>query len=234
MAADETEKSSHRISSACHQFDDQLPAYLDGSEGTSVLRHAEECSACRGVLKDLQLIRAEARELPLDSPSPRVWKNLQTALAREGLIRQAEHHWLGWLRAPGIPLRFASATTAAALAIVGAVFILGPRLSRRPAAVAPRADVAASATTATFTAEQLSLAKTVQEMERTFRQREMDLPPAIKSTYERGLASLDFSIRESLDTVRHDPQDELARQFLMDAYAKKADVLASALEYDSN
>jgi hypothetical protein len=234
MSADEIGKPSQPIGSACGIFERELAAYFDGAEQTTVLRHAADCPACGAVLKDLQLIRAAARDIPLESPSPRVWKNVRTALAQEGLIRHPERHWLGWLRAPGVPLRYASATTAAAVAVLGAVFIFGPRLSRRPAPLASRADLAGSVSGATFTAEQASLADTVLEMEQTFKQREANLPPVIKTTYERGLASLDASIRESLDTVRRNPQDELARQFLMDAYTQKANVLASALEYDGD
>jgi hypothetical protein len=232
MAPDESKRFEHQLSSACKLFDEQLPAYSEGVEETSVLLHAAECPACGGVLKDLQQIRAAARELPLDSPPARVWKNVRTALAREALIRQPGPRWLGWLRAPGTPSRLAPATAAAAVAVLGAVFIFGPRLERKPAPLAPQSNLALSALSANYAAEQLALAKTVQQMEQTFKQQETQLPPLIKSTYDKGLSSLDDSIRESLVSVHRNPRDELARQFLMEAYAQKADVLASALEYD--
>lgn len=238
MTPDGTERfEQESISSDCKRFDEELAAYLEGAEGTRVLVHAAQCPACGGVVKDLQMIRSAAREMPLDSPSPRVWKKVRAALAGEGLILQPEPHWLGWLRAPGIPSRLVPATMGIAVAVLGFVFILSPKFSKKPAVLNPRTQTntyALSASNASYTAEQLSLAKTVQQMELNFRQHETQLPPLIKSTYEKGLQSLDTSIQESLDSVRQDPQDELAREFLMRAYAQKADVLASAMEYDGN
>lgn len=221
-------------SSACQLFEQQLAAYLEGSEQTTVLSHARECAVCGDMFKDLQLIRAAARELPLEEPPSRVWKNLRTTLVREGLVRRPKPAWLAWLRAPNMPSRYVSATAAATVLVLGALVIVGPKFSRKHATLSTLTPMRLSADTADFTAEQMALAQTVQSMEQTFKQRETDLPPVIKSTYDKGLATLDSSIEQSLDSVRRNPRNDLARQFLMDAYAQKANILTSALEYGSN
>jgi hypothetical protein len=53
----------------------------------------------------------------------------------------------------------------------------------------------------------------------------------VQVIYQKRLRSLDNSINECRDSVRRQPADDLAQQYLLTAYAQKAEVLASALEF---
>jgi len=54
----------------------------------------------------------------------------------------------------------------------------------------------------------------------------------VKATYRKGLESLDASIEECRASVEREPGDTLARQYLVAAYTQKAEVLATALQFD--
>jgi hypothetical protein len=75
----------HRYNSlaACSQFDDELAAHLEGEARPFVVSHSQDCVRCGAVLADLQTIRAAAKTLPQEAPSPSVWMNLRAKLEAE-------------------------------------------------------------------------------------------------------------------------------------------------------
>jgi hypothetical protein len=89
-----------------------------------------------------------------------------------------------------------------------------------------------SVQTMSFLADNPALEQLVRDLEATFKAREMSLAPDLKATYEKSLLSLDTSIRECSDSLRREPDNTLAHDYLLAAYSQKAQVLSSALEFD--
>jgi hypothetical protein len=77
-------------------------------------------------------------------------------------------------------------------------------------------------------AEYQRLQKTVQEVATSYDAQKKYIEPEIEAAYDKGLQSLDRSIQEASASVSTDPE---AREYLMNAYAQKAHVLTSALEF---
>ncbi|HTS69738.1 MAG TPA: hypothetical protein VMO17_12220, partial [Terriglobia bacterium] len=75
-----------------------------------------------------------------------------------------------------------------------------------------------------------SLARVASELETSFRANEASMAPDLKATYEKSLVSLDGSIQECLVSLRQEPRNMLAHDYLLAAYTRKAEVLSSALE----
>jgi hypothetical protein len=72
----------------CDEFERVLPE-LEGEHSLELESHMRSCSACAGLLADLNTISGQAMLLQsLEEPSPRVWEFLQNALKSEGLIRE--------------------------------------------------------------------------------------------------------------------------------------------------
>jgi hypothetical protein len=78
----------------------------------------------------------------------------------------------------------------------------------------------------------VALAATVSELENSYQARKTSFEPADQDTYERSLASLNNSIREARASLKEEPENALAREYLTAAYEQKAEVLSAALEYD--
>jgi hypothetical protein len=211
----------------CRRFEAEVAAYLEGEPGTSVEAHAARCGECRSVLEELKLLRATASELPLESPSPRLWTSLRNALRAEGLIQESPSSWRSWLGQFRLQSRWAVAGTAAALALAIVIVSSSQHRKHRVTVAESAAPVAAN-----YAAEQASLERTVNQMEQDYRAQVSSLDPAARGDYQKGLESLNDSIRECSETLREAPENSLARQYLMEAYAQKATVLASALEYE--
>lgn len=225
------EKNTVNSNSGCKEFDENLTSYLEGAGNRDVISHASQCPSCGALLGDLELIRSLAKDLPLESPPPRLWSNIRARLDEEGILRQRESFWRKWVGQisfgpAGAPIAALALALVLALILVFRGDIHQTRIPK-PA----QTPVTASVVPVGLTGVQDNLVRTVQEMEANYKAREGLLDPAAKQIYQAGLDSLDSSIRECLDSLHKQPHNVLAREYLMQAYAQKADVLASALEY---
>jgi hypothetical protein len=128
----------------------------------------------------------------------------------------------------------ASVGALASLAIIAVFLIFPGKVRRKPHVDVASSSVAAPSAPVGLSEVQSNLAQTVQQMEASYKARAASLDPSAKLTYEKGLSSLDSSIHECLVSLHDQPQNSLAREYLMQAYVSKAEILASAMEYDSH
>ncbi len=217
---------------ACREFDAQLADYLEGEDRTGVSGHAKECPFCSVVLADIEQLRAGGRALGWEDPPARVWANVRAQLAAEGMLREPVAGWLSWLPRHGW-MRFAAPVgTVACLALVAATLLVPPPASV-PGGISETPGKIAMASLKVPTADEDSaLAQTVSDLEKTYAAREMSIEPAVKATYKKSLDSLDASIRECAKSMQTEPNNSLAREYLLAAYTQKAEVLETALEFE--
>jgi hypothetical protein len=224
-------QQNYQPTTECRRFDAELMAYLEGETRPFVTAHVRECVFCAVVLADLEQVRFAARQLPLPAPSPAVWANVRARLEREGFFRlQARGwDWLGTLRAFANP---APVAALACLAILGALLTASPSSLEQPKYTASAPSLAEAAVAApTFPSPESELSRMVEDLEATYRANKELLAPETRATYEKGLVSLDTSIRECQDSLRKEPANTLAHDYLLSAYMQKAEVIASALEF---
>jgi hypothetical protein len=215
----------------CRRFDAELMAYLEGEIRPFVTAHVRECAFCAVLLADLEQVRFAARQFPLQEPSPAVWANVHARLDGEGFFRPRARgwDWLGTLRALANP---APVGALACLAILGAWLITSPSSLEQPVFTASAPSVAEAAVAApTSPTAESELARTVDSLEAAYKANERFLAPETRATYQKGLTSLDTSIRECKDSLRNEPANTLAHDYLLSAYTQKAEVIASALEF---
>jgi len=211
----------------CREFDLYLPAYLEDASHPEILSHAKQCDFCSVVLADLQLIQLQSREALLEDPPARVWANVRATLESEGVFRESKTSWPGW--AAWFPktgvLRYATPFAALALMVFFSTVLLVP-----PTSVGPKMTSALPP----GTASDASLAAPVglDKMEVSYRNREKSFDPVVKASYQKGLDSLNNSIQECQESVKKEPGNTMAREYLATAYQEKAAVLSAALEYD--
>ncbi len=231
---DEAHHGATAGNEACGQFDADLAGYLEGEYRPDLITHARECAFCAVVLSDLERLRSLSRELAREEPPPGVWANIRAALAAEGILREPASAWPSWFPQAGLLPQLAPLGALACLVILGASLLEPPgaleRGTRMARVTARERPIVASQV---YPAEETDLARTVRDMESSYRARESFFEPAVKATYQKGLESLNASISECLDSVRREPANTLAREYLLTAYARKAQVLAVALEFDA-
>jgi len=190
----------------CAEFQRVLPYIIDAGGDASQEQHLRECAVCADLVADLKYIADQAKLLvPMEDPSPRVWEGLQKSLEREGLVKSAPAR----RSLLGLPLKdwgWGAAGAAAVILLAGIFFTRTTTPSDGPKTAA----VANPATRQTDVEDQQILDTVAQ------------LSPDVRESYRQGLSDVNTYIQDAERSVKENPDDEAARQFLMQAYQQKA------------
>lgn len=209
----------------CQEFQRVLPE-LEGSGSFEADEHLRMCSRCWDLVSDLDAISQQARTLQAsDEPSPRVWNSIEITLRQEGLIRQSQQdrparQWTGWRWQWLAPV-------AAALLLVSG-FVL--RQHRGGPSQLSARTVASSALTANS-----SGALNQAGGDQAGRDEDQLLnivatrAPGLRAGYASNLQAVDAYIRDAESSARENPNDEIAQQYLTNAYEQKAMVYEIAM-----
>jgi hypothetical protein len=208
----------HSIASAIQEVESELQliaseaSTLQGSEEPSPRVWNSIATALQEENSELELIASAAASLQaIDEPSVRLWNSLEIALRQEGLIHQPQ------APRPAIPftqrLRWAWLVPVAATVVAGVLYLSNPSV-RTVDAPRPEAVV------------QTPQSPEDQQVLEAVSKR----TPTMRATYENNLKSVNAYIRDAEQSVKNDPNDEEAEQYLMDAYAQKAMVYEMALD----
>ena len=206
----------------CTEFELIYESTGPGDLAPAAAQHARECAACRGLAADLELIRATARELaiePQEAPA-RVWANVSAQLRAEGVIREQApvSAWEGiftWLRQPAV----IGAYAAVALLAVGLVWQPSDSTS------------ADERTQAAVSLVSLRSQSQLDVMEKAFATSIADSNSEVDAALRKNLSVVDNFIAMCEKTVRQEPHNEAARQYLFGAYQQKAELLNTAMEH---
>jgi hypothetical protein len=201
----------------CAEFQRILPDIIDEGHTPEQEAHLRSCYICSNLVSDLSAISREAQLLQgSEEPSPRVWNSIEIALRREGLIRQPlrnlevpppSRRWnLAWL----VPV------TAALLVAFG--IIAHQRGMSRQIAQQSRVTPVSESGLARPSADDQVLLEALETHS-----------PTMRAAYETNLRNVNAYIHDAEDQANADPNDEEARQSLMNAYQEKAMVYEMAL-----
>ncbi|HTW25419.1 MAG TPA: hypothetical protein VMD78_17580 [Candidatus Baltobacteraceae bacterium] len=209
----------------CNEFLNQLGDWMEDNRSADARAHLTTCGDCRSLVADLTAIEESAPSLALDDPepSPRVWLAVRAQLEQEGLIHDGRRApapaSAGWFDAVFgmIPRPAFAAAYLVALMALGMVLVApGSRYLQR---ANPRAGWLNRTENATG-----PLSAQLNSEQDTFSLKDAD--PVVAASLNKNLAIVDNYIALCEKSVREDPQDEDARDYLYDAYQQKADLLA--------
>jgi hypothetical protein len=203
----------------CNEFERVLTE-LGSGHSIEQEEHLKSCSECSDLVADLNSISQQARLLKgSEEPSPWVWNSIEVALRQEGLIRapRLEHsrlpaQLLGWKLRWLVPV-------AAGLLIAFGVLMFQRGTDHRSAAGASGSGGVVTAQLNDGDADDQQLLQTVSER-----------MPSMRASYEANLQSVNAYIRDAEQSVHSDPNDEVAQQYLRNAYEQKAMVYEMALD----
>ena len=216
----------------CEQFEEILEQQDDGALPHLAQAHLEECGACRALSADFSAIRDAALELSAgdDAPPERIWISLRNQLEAEGLIRgpeaaprpdqPARSSWWAVFQRPAI----AGSFLAIVLAASGAIGFLSnaPQISVQ-SQISPQQEVSPSLTADNIFKEEIL---TVGNSSIPGLQRE---DAAVTQSIRRNLQLVDNLIAICDKSVREQPDNQMARDYLYGAYQQKAELLATAM-----
>jgi hypothetical protein len=197
--------------------------------------HMRSCAGCAGLVREVNLLRWEARQLAEhEQPPTRLWANIRSELGREGLLREpGARSWLsgvldfGWL--PRLPVGVAYASVFF-LALVGADYLRdrvnplqAPEMSATPAApeiALQRADVASEP------------AQEAREEERVIQRVIEKAPPEKREIYLTRWNQLNSSSNVLRSFVAAHPDDQQAILQLSEIQDQQRRFLESVMRWE--
>jgi hypothetical protein len=194
-----------------------------------VSAHLSECRECRNFLADLTSIVDVARKMPSEiAPPERVWISLRAQLESEGIIKEpvlapeAEHAswWHGFsdlFRSRAL----ATATVGVLIAAAAVLQITNDNRVNEPSSLQPSV-VALNDFTATRT--------TLNDQEPVARGMILASTSAVDASLRDNLQTVDDFIADCERRVKEEPQDDLAREYLANAYQQKAELLSTMMD----
>jgi hypothetical protein len=203
----------------CEEFERVLPE-LEGGHNTEQEAHLKSCSACSGLVSDLNAISQQARLLQgSEEPSPWVWNSIELALRQDGLIHQSSRERARAL-APLLSWKLRWLVPLAAVFLVAFGVLI-----RQRGTVQPPVSVATE-TGSIQPTETVAMASEDQQLLNTVAAR----MPSMRAAYESNLLAVNAYIRDAEQSAHSNPNDEVAQQYLMSAYEQKAMVYEMALD----
>src|ERR1700722_2540323 len=213
----------------CRDFQGRFESSDDSprndSPDLSIQAHLRDCPSCRNFIEDLGKIRAAGAQLAASDPEPpaRIRFSLRAELEKEGLIRDTpSKSWVGELfsgRFSVLPRPVLAGGYLAALLAI-AFGLSGPinsRINRKrwldgnQSSMEPLSAQLMSAEKASFSSSPAS-----------------ETP--VTASLHQNLEIVDNYISLCENSVREEPENELAREYLYEAYQQKADLLAQLNE----
>lgn len=207
----------------CAEFEQVLPDVLDGSRNLEVEAHLKDCPKCWELVSDLRAITEECKLLRAsEEPPSRVWNSIENTLRAEGLIRESERPFLipapsrrRWGTAWLVPL-------AAALVVGVAFFMTHPASHQVAQQSNPSSQVAVSAPDGSAS----SSSEDDQEVLAAVSQH----APMMEASYQENLRSVNNYINDAEQFLKQHPDDNEARQYLMEARQQKQMLYEMALD----
>jgi hypothetical protein len=216
----------------CEQFEQILEQQDDGALPKSALAHLESCEGCRALSADFGAIHTMAMELGAEeiAPPDRVWISLRNQLEAERLIHdspeatrgtsQPTAGWWAVFQRPAVAGAFLGLVLAAA-ATVG--YLSNFAQTAVQTQLTPQQEISSvSSADSVFKEEVLTVgSNSIPGLQRQ--------DTAVTDSIRRNLQIVDNLIAMCEKSVREQPDNQMAREYLYGAYQQKAELLATAM-----
>jgi hypothetical protein len=215
----------------CSDFSQFLEQESDGPLSNDAAGHLDTCSNCRFLWRDLAEIRAVSLDWGADEPIPpaRLWNSLRAQLEAEGLIRESAGetwgrlgNWFTWVRQPALAGAALSLLLVAATVASVPGFSRAPRLIHdQPLAFSVPSDAPADLDRTLDGDMKLAMASIPEE------------DSSVTVSLQQNLGIVDNLIAVCEKSVREQPDNQMARDYLYGAYQQKAVLLATAMDHST-
>jgi hypothetical protein len=207
----------------CSEFEKRLEKWMEGDCPAQGQAHVRDCPRCRALVEDLNLIQSVARDSAAAElePPPHLWNSLRAQLVQEGLIHDGRRASSGWFERIFGPIPRPVLAGAYLAAVIAVAFALsGPINQRINKARWLRGAQSAMMPVSTQlnTVEQRTISSGPSSIP--------DSNPVVTASLHENLAIVDKYIALCEKSVQEEPENEIARDYLYDAYHQKADLLA--------
>jgi len=201
--------------------------------------HVANCTHCQDYVADLATIVAVASELPAEvEPPARVWISLQSQMELEGIIKTpaipAQAERLPWWRGFNDLFRSRALATAAVGLVILVAGVMQWQKEPDPG-LGTAVSTGVSVPPWQIAFKQTATVLNGQEVDLRNMQLASTSPAApIDDSYRQSLQQVDEFIADCERRVNAAPQDDLAREYLSNAYQQKAELLSAMMDREGS
>jgi hypothetical protein len=199
----------------CQQFQETLPYIIESGGGGADDSHLQECESCASLVQDLRYIAEQAKLLlPMHDPNPRVWRNIEQSLQKEGLLPEGRMPRLGHTQKNSTSQTQAKSwTPVGGVMALTALIIFAVVLTNYKPKPLQQTTLSAqnSATDSTqFSSDDQQLISRLSQQS-----------PEAQRAYEASLRDVNAYIADAEQAAKSDPSDASAQALLQNAYEQK-------------
>jgi hypothetical protein len=203
--------------------------------------HVATCHRCQGFVADLATIVSTAHQLPVEvEPPAHVWLSLQAQLELEGIIKTpviaSRGERSSWWHGFGDLFRsraLATATVGLLIVAAGIVELREPPIAHLTETAKVTAGPAEPGWQIPF--KQTAMVLNQQEVDLRNMQLASTSPVApVDDSYRQSLQQVDEFIADCERRVKSAPEDDLAREYLSNAYQQKAELLSAMMDREGS
>ncbi len=199
----------------CQQFQETLPYIIESGGGGDDESHLQECESCASLVQDLRYIAEQAKLLlPMHDPNPRVWRNIEQSLQKEGLLPEGRMPLLGHTQKNSTSQTQAKSWTPLGWALaLTALIVFAVVLTNYKPTPLQQTQLSAqnnSADSPQFNSDDQQVISQLSQQS-----------PEAQRAYEASLRDVNAYIADAEQAVKSDPGDASAQALLQDAYEQK-------------
>jgi len=195
----------------CQEFQEVLPHIIESGGDAAQEAHLRGCESCTALVRDLKYIAEQAKLLlPMYDPNPRVWKNIEQSLQREGLLEGRMSRQGQTTKYPTIAKQEKSRTLLGwTLALAAAVALAVVLINYHPTSAQSPRTTAGNATV--FDNDDQKLLSQLAQQQ-----------PDVGSAYENSLREVNSYMSDARKAANENPDDPVVQEHLKHAYQQKA------------
>ena len=198
----------------CQEFQEVLPHIIESGGDAAQEGHLRGCESCTALVRDLKYIADQAKLLlPMYDPNPRVWKNIEQSLQREGLLEGRMSRQGQTTTYPTIAKQEKSRTLLVwTLALAAAVALAVVLINYHPTSAQSPGTTAGNGTAlAAFDNDDQKLLSQLAQQQ-----------PDLGLAYENSLREVNSYISDARKAANENPDDPVVQEHLRHAYHQKA------------
>ena len=212
-----------RCSTARKLINDYLDKSLDVKKVSSLEHHLQDCPDCQALILDFESIIETAPKLESLTPSSETWLKIKAGLKPEAQeVKAQDSLKLSWLQNFFVQprLKYILASSFLIVAFIISLLTLGPRYWGGKQSVDPHRN----ALVKLEEAEHHYQLATKALAEAALSEKD-NLDPRLLEVFKGNLEVVDATIKAWKQAVLQDPDNLEVRNYLLEAYRKKVDVL---------
>lgn len=195
-------------------LDDWVDGALEATKRAELEAHLRDCPSCRALAEELQTLKRTASSLERRDAPATVWPRIAAALRAGG----AE---------PRIDWRRALLPLAAVFLLAAAAGLLRVTLEELGTPGAPTSAPVENARSAAT--EEKDYEGTISDLQQMVERDHSLFDPAVAQALEASLSTIDHAIGESKAAVAAQPDDDMAKESLLDAFRRKLLLLENTI-----